>query len=162
MTVEPIGPYAIRQFEIDVLVPLSLFGHNISFTASSQAMLTTVIVVGGYLTWATRAVMDDGPGRRPYFASMSAYLLDKLDDLRSGGFLVHRSFRRAEMRQKSDTQGTSSKQVVKDIRRATRKQYSAEEKIRIVPPRFQITNSIAGNHGLTTQQPKYRVTVIAP
>ena len=36
------------------------------------------------------------------------------------------------MRQKSDTQGTSSEQVVKDIRRATRKQYSAEEKIRIV------------------------------
>jgi transposase len=36
------------------------------------------------------------------------------------------------MRQKSGTQATSSDQVVKDIRRATRKQYSAEEKIRIV------------------------------
>ena len=36
------------------------------------------------------------------------------------------------MRQKSGTQVTSSDQVVKDIRRATRKQYSAEEKIRIV------------------------------
>ncbi len=35
------------------------------------------------------------------------------------------------MRQKSETRGTSQ-QVVKDIRRATRKQYSAEEKIRIV------------------------------
>ena len=35
------------------------------------------------------------------------------------------------MRQKSETRGTSE-QVVKDIRRATRKQYSAEEKIRIV------------------------------
>jgi transposase len=35
------------------------------------------------------------------------------------------------MRQKSATTGTSE-QVVKDIRRATRKQYSAEEKIRIV------------------------------
>lgn len=33
---------------------------------------------------------------------------------------------------KSVTQVTSSDQVVKDIRRATRKQYSAEEKIRIV------------------------------
>ena len=33
---------------------------------------------------------------------------------------------------KSGTQATSSDQVVKDIRRATRKQYSAEEKIRIV------------------------------
>jgi transposase len=39
---------------------------------------------------------------------------------------------RTKMRQKSVTQGTSSEQVVKDIRRATRKQYSAEEKIRIV------------------------------
>ena len=36
------------------------------------------------------------------------------------------------MRQKSETRATSSEQVVKDIRRATRKQYSAEEKIRIV------------------------------
>jgi F-type H+-transporting ATPase subunit a len=54
MTVEPMGPYAIRQFEIDVLVPLSVFGHDVSFTVSSQAMLTTVIVVGGYLAWATR------------------------------------------------------------------------------------------------------------
>jgi transposase len=30
------------------------------------------------------------------------------------------------------TRGTSSEKTVKDIRRATRKQYSAEEKIRIV------------------------------
>ena len=36
------------------------------------------------------------------------------------------------MRQKSVPPVTSSEQVVKDIRRATRKQYSAEEKIRIV------------------------------
>ena len=36
------------------------------------------------------------------------------------------------MRQKLTTQVGSSEQVVKDIRRATRKQYSAEEKIRIV------------------------------
>ncbi len=36
------------------------------------------------------------------------------------------------MRQKTVTQVTSSDQAVKDIRRATRKQYSAEEKIRIV------------------------------
>jgi transposase len=34
------------------------------------------------------------------------------------------------MRQKSEAQVMSSEQVVKDIRRATRKQYSAEEKIR--------------------------------
>ena len=36
------------------------------------------------------------------------------------------------MRPKSGTRKATSEQVVKDIRRATRKQYSAEEKIRIV------------------------------
>ena len=36
------------------------------------------------------------------------------------------------MRQKPVTRGTASKKTIKDIRRATRKQYSAEEKIRIV------------------------------
>jgi hypothetical protein len=36
------------------------------------------------------------------------------------------------MRQKSETTKVPSEQVVKDIRRASRKQYSVEEKIRIV------------------------------
>lgn len=36
------------------------------------------------------------------------------------------------MRQKSGTRKAPAEQVIKDIRRATRKQYSAEEKIRIV------------------------------
>ena len=36
------------------------------------------------------------------------------------------------MRQNIRTRGTSSEKAVKDIRRANRKQYSAEEKIRIV------------------------------
>jgi transposase len=36
------------------------------------------------------------------------------------------------MRQKSATPEASSERLVRDIRRATRKQYSAEEKIRIV------------------------------
>ena len=36
------------------------------------------------------------------------------------------------MRQKSGPRGTASQNVIKDIRRATRKQYSAEEKIRVV------------------------------
>ena len=36
------------------------------------------------------------------------------------------------MRQKAKTRGRASEKLVKDIRRATRKQYSAEEKIRIV------------------------------
>ena len=36
------------------------------------------------------------------------------------------------MRQNMRTRGSSSEKTVKDIRRATHKQYSAEEKIRIV------------------------------
>lgn len=43
----------------------------------------------------------------------------------------HRSHNGAKMSQKSGPQG-SAEQHVKDIRRATRKQYSSEEKIRIV------------------------------
>ena len=46
------------------------------------------------------------------------------------------------MRQRSTTTGTSE-QVVKDIRRATRKQYSAEEKIRIVLDGLRGEHSIA-------------------
>ena len=36
------------------------------------------------------------------------------------------------MRHKTGPRGTASENAIKDIRRATRKQYSAEEKIRIV------------------------------
>ena len=36
------------------------------------------------------------------------------------------------MRQKSQTRQTGAAKAIKDIRRATRKQYAAEEKIRIV------------------------------
>ena len=39
------------------------------------------------------------------------------------------------MRQHSNLAKDTAEKVVKDIRRATRKQYSAEEKIRIVLPR---------------------------
>jgi transposase len=47
------------------------------------------------------------------------------------------------MRQKSETPKVSSERVVKDIRRATRKQYSAEEKIRIVLDGLRGEHSIA-------------------
>jgi transposase len=47
------------------------------------------------------------------------------------------------MRQKSGTPKATSEQVVKDIRRATRKQYSAEEKIRIVLDGLRGEDSIA-------------------
>ncbi|MCU0892876.1 MAG: F0F1 ATP synthase subunit A [Rhodospirillales bacterium] len=51
---EPILPYAIRQFGIDPLIPMQVFGIDISFTASAQAMLTTVLVVLAYLLMAVR------------------------------------------------------------------------------------------------------------
>ena len=47
------------------------------------------------------------------------------------------------MRQRSETTKVSSEQVVKDIRRATRKQYSAEEKIRVVLDGLRGEHSIA-------------------
>lgn len=54
MAYEPETPYAIRQFEIDVLVPLDLLGVNMSFTTSAQAMITTVILVSAYLMYGVR------------------------------------------------------------------------------------------------------------
>ena len=47
------------------------------------------------------------------------------------------------MRHKSGPRGTASQKVVKDIRRATRKHYSAEEKIRIVLAGLRGEESIA-------------------
>jgi len=47
------------------------------------------------------------------------------------------------MRQKSGIHKATSEKVVKDIRRATRKQYSAEEKIRIVVDGLRGEDSIA-------------------
>jgi transposase-like protein len=47
------------------------------------------------------------------------------------------------MSQKSENQKPSSERIVKDIRRVTRKQYSAEEKIRIVLDGLRGEHSIA-------------------
>ena len=47
------------------------------------------------------------------------------------------------MRRKSHTADLSSEQVVKDIRRATRRQFSAEDKIRIVLEGLRGEDSIA-------------------
>ncbi len=49
------------------------------------------------------------------------------------------------MRQNMRTRGSSSEKTVKDIRRATRKQYSAEEKIRIVLDGLRGEETIAGH-----------------
>jgi hypothetical protein len=55
------------------------------------------------------------------------------------------------MRQKSVTRATTPEQIVKDIRRATRKHHSAEEKIRVVLEglrgEYSIADSLpAGGH----------------
>ena len=47
------------------------------------------------------------------------------------------------MRRKSHATDLSSEEIVKDIRRATRKQYSSEEKIRIVLDGLRGEHSIA-------------------
>ncbi len=47
------------------------------------------------------------------------------------------------MRQKPEPKQSHGEKVVKDIRRATRKQYSAEEKIRIVLDGLKGEDSIA-------------------
>ena len=52
--------------------------------------------------------------------------------MRKGGFLAHRSPQGSEDETEIQLQRPSSEDLVKGIRRATRKRYSAEEKIRIV------------------------------
>ncbi len=47
------------------------------------------------------------------------------------------------MRQTSQTRKSPGEKIVKDIKRATRKQYSSEEKIRIVPDGLRGEDSIA-------------------
>ena len=47
------------------------------------------------------------------------------------------------MRQKPQTRQTAADKTIKDIRRATRKQYSAEEKIRIVMEGLQGEETVA-------------------
>jgi transposase-like protein len=56
---------------------------------------------------------------------------------------AHRSPQGAKMRRKSHATDLSSEEIVKDIRRATGKQYSAEEKIRIVLGGLRGEHSIA-------------------
>lgn len=47
-------PYALTQFESEVLVPVEVFGLNLSFTTITSAKLTTALLVGGYLVAAAR------------------------------------------------------------------------------------------------------------
>ena len=58
------------------------------------------------------------------------------------------------MRQKSRSVGSHGEKVVKDIRRATRKQYSAEEKIRIVLDGLKGTGKCARYHWFFSSLPR--------
>jgi len=51
---EPEAPYAIRQFEIDRLIPIELFGIDMSFTTSAQAMVTTTLLVSAFMLFGIR------------------------------------------------------------------------------------------------------------
>jgi hypothetical protein len=61
-------------------------------------------------------------------------LCDRFNGLRNGGFLAHRNHQGVEVRQKSVHPESPSERIAKNIRRATRKQYSPEEKIRVPKP----------------------------
>ncbi len=63
--------------------------------------------------------------------------------MRKGEFLAHRSVHRSEDETAFQFDEGHGDKVVKDIRRATRKQYSAEEKIRIVLEGLRGEDSIA-------------------
>src|SRR3954447_19779218 len=69
--------------------------------------------------------------------------LDRTGGLNKGEFLAHRKFIGAKMRQQTRPLKEPAEKVVQDIRRATRKHYSAEEKIRIVLEGLRGEDSIA-------------------
>ncbi len=75
-------------------------------------------------------------------SSVSTYETDWAG-LKKGGFLAHRSLSRSEDETEIRAgEGTGGKGL-KDIRRATRRQFSAEEKIRIVLEGLRGEESIA-------------------
>lgn len=66
------------------------------------------------------------------------------------------------MRQKSGTKQSHGEKVVKDIRRATRKQYSAEEKIRIVLDGLKGEDSIADAVPSRGHRPELVLQLVCP
>ena len=47
-------PYAIRQFEVDIVVPLKVFGLDVSITSASTAKFTTAFLIVTYIIYAMR------------------------------------------------------------------------------------------------------------
>ena len=70
-------------------------------------------------------------------------LVGQIGRLKKGVFLAHRNVHRSEDETAFQFAKDPAEKVVKDIRRATRKQYSAEEKIRIVLEGLRGEDSIA-------------------
>lgn len=62
-------PYALRQFETDIVVPLRVFGIDVSLTTSSTAKLTTFALIAIYFVWAMRR-RSMVPGRLQASAEM--------------------------------------------------------------------------------------------
>jgi transposase len=69
--------------------------------------------------------------------------LDRTGGLNKGDFLAHRNVHRSEDETATRPLKEPAEKVVQDIRRATRKHYSAEEKIRIVLEGLRGEDSIA-------------------
>ena len=63
--------------------------------------------------------------------------------LRKGGFLAHRSLSRSEDETEIGPEKQPAESAIKDIRRATRRHFSAEDKIRIVLEGLRGEDSIA-------------------
>ncbi len=68
-----------------------------------------------------------------------------LDLLHNGGFQAHRTLQGVKTRMKSRKQRQSAEHAAKDIRRKKRREFNAEEKIRIVLESLQLQrNSFRG------------------
>ena len=79
----------------------------------------------------------------PRLFDVSAYGTNWRDCIREDFWFIVMTVKGMKMKQKSQTRQTGGAKAIKDIRRATRKQYSAEEKIRIVLDGLRGEESIA-------------------
>src|SRR6478752_6607031 len=75
-------------------------------------------------------------------SAVSAHWTDRVDRIRESSWLIV-TFIGVKMRQQTRSPKEPAEKVVQDIRRATRKHYSAEEKIRIVLEGLRGEDSIA-------------------
>ncbi len=69
MAYEPIAPYAIRQFDVEIWVPLKIFGWDISFTNIGAAMLATSVLSAAFFLLSTRK-LEILPSRLQAFSEL--------------------------------------------------------------------------------------------